>query len=196
MNWSTSPSCCWKQWKISHKKDGIITSMCFTWILFCEWQCLIYFFWNVVKPIFQTEHWTHKILVQRLQNNLRFKEEKCGKAIQHAQISANILSTWNLTKNPILKTIELDNVAYPVEKVMGLWCARIPEGMKLLHGSSISFGANVLRLWAWAAQAQHGHRHLTANFANKKQWAVCLSQRQKPQHRRTLLWRKVRDGDC
>jgi hypothetical protein len=78
--------------------------------------------------------------------NLRLKEEKCGKAIQHAQISANILSTWNSTKNPILKTIELNNVGYPVEKVMGLWCARIPKGMKLLHGSSISVGANVLRL--------------------------------------------------
>lgn len=85
-------------------------------------------------------------MVQRLQNNLRFKEEKCGKAIQQAQISANILSTWNSTKNPLLKTIELNNVAYPVEKVMGLWCAWIPKGMKLLHGSFTSVGAIGLRL--------------------------------------------------
>lgn len=145
--------------------------MCFTWILFCEWQCLILFSEMLSNPISRQSIGLIKFWSKDSRITWGSKKRNVGTPSSMLKF----LSTWNSTKNPILKTIELNNVAYPVEKVTGLWCARIPKGRKLLHGSSISVGANVLQLWAWAAQAQHGHRHLTANFANKKQWAVCLS---------------------
>lgn len=134
----------------------------------------LFFFWNVVNPIIQTEHWTHELWYKFWSKDSRITWGSKKRNVGKPSSKLKSLSTWNSTKNPILKKIALNNVAYPVEKVMGLWCAWIPKGMKLLHGSSIRVGGNGLRLWAWAAQAQHGHRHLTAK-CYKQEAVGCLS---------------------